>query len=603
MKPLVLGLNSTHPDASAVLANENGIIAAIAEERINRVKHCGGFPKLAINEVLRLAGARIEDVTDIAFARQPRANIGAKLAFIAKNPAVGFSVAKFRMEQHRKNSGGSFAEQLGVREDQIKAQFHNVEHHLTHIASAFFCSGYERATGISIDGAGDFCTVMLAKCEGNKIDVFQRSHPPHSLGVFYSSVCAYLGFDKFGEEYKVMGLAAYGQDRYAEEFKKLCWYDPAKGVRLNQDYFDWYKKMMDRDAEEAGLLAKDGELRAPSFYNENLVKLLGPVRKRGTPLTQRDNDMAASMQAHFERVYLDIMKHATAKTGCRDLVMAGGCALNGVANGKAVMQGLCDKIYIHPAAADDGTAAGAALYVLHAVRNVPRTPQMEHAYWGTGWSDEEIAKDVASATQGLKFTRLTPEQTLSTAADAIARGKITGWFQGREEWGPRALGNRSILCNPGWPDMKAILNARIKNREHFRPFAPAVLHERLGELYDGSHEVPFMNIVYTTRPEWRERLSAVTHEDNTGRVQTVKRTQNQRYYDLIRSFSEKSGIPVLLNTSFNENEPIVHTPAQAIACFARTKMDCLAVGNFWCEKPAEVAAKAEVISAEFSTGR
>ncbi len=583
MDPLILGLNSTHPDASAFLVNKNGIIAAIAEERINRVKHCGGFPRAAIHEVLRIAGASPADITDVAYARQPSANLGAKLAFIAKNPMFGFSLAKFRLGVHAKTKSAAFGEQLGVPDSSIKAKSHGFEHHLSHVASAFFWSGLERATAVTIDGAGDFCTIMIAKCEGSKIEVIERTHPPHSLGVFYSSLCSFIGFNRYGEEYKVMGLAAYGKDIYAEQMKKLCWYEPGKGVHLSSEYFDWYKKMGDAADEEASLANEAGELKAPSFYSEKMSELFGQPRDRSTPLTQREHDLAASIQAHFERVYMDIIRHATQRTGCRDVVMAGGCALNGVANGRLVMEGLVDRIYIHPAAGDDGTAAGAALLMLHTEYGVPRTQEVSHAFWGTGWTDEQCA--AAANAEGLKFTKLSREELMKTAIDALCRGKIMGWFQGREEWGPRALGNRSIICNPNWPGMKATLNARIKNREPFRPFAPACLFERLSELYEGGHEVPFMNIVYKTRPEWRERLSAVNHEDNTGRVQTVKRVQNEMYYDLIKGFGDKTGIPVLLNTSFNENEPIVHTPEQAVACFTRTRMDALAVGPYWCEKP------------------
>ncbi len=599
--PLVLGLNSIHPDSAAVLVNEKGIVAAICEERINRLKHCAVFPKAAINEVLAMAGAKIEDVTDIAIARDPSANRNAKLMFIAKNPRVGFSIAKTRMKLHKEASGGSFAQQMGVREDQIKATFHNVEHHIAHIASSFFCSSFDKACGVSTDGSGDFATVMIAHCEGNQIKVLKRCHPPHSLGFFYTAMCGYLGFTKYGEEYKVMGLAAYGQPEFLEQMRPICTWDPRKGVLLDQECIINYTNMFDTsdvDTMRSGLI-QNGEIMVPRMWGDKLVKMFGPARERGTPLSQRDKNMAASLQARFEEVYLDMLRDATASTGLRDVVLAGGCALNGVANGKAVMQGLLERVYIHPAAGDDGTASGAALYVLHNKLGVPRNPEMNKAYWGPEYTDEQIRPDAEAWTaKGLKFTKLDRAGIMQHAVDALCRGKIMGWFQGREEWGPRALGNRSIICNPNWPDMKAILNARIKNREAFRPFAPAVLFERLSDVYDGSHEVPFMNIVYTTRPEWRQRLSAVTHEDNTGRVQSVKREQNEMYYDLIKNFCDKTGIPVLLNTSFNENEPIVHTPAQAIACFARTKMDCLAIGNYWCEKTDDLAAKAQVISAE-----
>lgn len=596
MEPLVLGLNSSHPDSSAVLMNKHGMVAGICEERINRLKHCAVFPREAIREVLRMAGASIEDVTDLAFARDPYANKGAKLAFIAKNPRVGLNMARIRLGVNKENQQAeALHQQMGFTEAQCKFKVHHVEHHLAHIASSFFWSGFPRATAVSIDGSGDWCSVMLGKCDGNNIDVLHRTHPPHSLGVFYTTLCGFIGFNKFGEEYKVMGLAAYGKPTYLEHLRNFVRWDPARGVLLNQEYFTTYSKIQDHAERTFGTVV-DGEIMMPRMYADAVEKLFGPARQRKHPLTQRDNDMACSIQKRFEEVYIDIVKDAISRTGCRDVVLAGGCALNGVGNGRLVMEGHVDRIYIHPAAGDDGTGAGAAAYVLYNKLGVPRTPEVSHAYWGTEWTAQQCEEAVKGSD--LPFKRMDEAALMQTTVDALCQGKIVGWFQGREEWGPRALGNRSILANPAWPDMKAILNARIKNREPFRPFAPAVLEERLGELYEGSHSVPFMNIVYKTRPEWRKKLGAVNHDDDTGRVQTVRRDQNRMYYNLIKAFEARTGVPVLLNTSFNENEPIVHTPQQAIACFARTKMDCLAVGPFWCEKPESVAAKAQVISAE-----
>jgi carbamoyltransferase len=596
MTPLVLGLNSNHPDSSAVLVGPQGVIAAIAEERINRLKHCAVFPREAIQEVLRIGGASIGDVTDIAIARDPKANLNAKLAFIARNPRVGLNLARVRLAQHRQaGSGSSLASQMGVSEGQLKANIHAVEHHLAHIASAFFWSPFERATGISVDGSGDFASVMIADCRGNDIKVLRRTHLPHSLGGFYTSVCGFIGFNKYGEEYKVMGLAAYGEDRYAKEFAQLCTYDKERGVRLNPEFFTTYTRVHD-DAERT--FNTDGkEYVFPRMWSDKFEQVFGAPRQRGTELTQRDKDIACSLQRQFERVYMELIRDAVALTGCRDAVMAGGCVLNGVGNGKVLQEGLLDRIYMHPAAGDDGTAAGAASYVMHAKLGVPRTAEVTHAYWGTGWNEDQIAQAVAAS--GFAFRKLSEEELLKTVVDAFCQGKIVGWFQGREEWGPRALGNRSILAHPGWPDMKGILNARIKNREAFRPFAPAILEEKLSTCFEGNHTVPFMNIVYKIRPEWRQKLAAVNHEDDTGRVQTVRRDQNRLYYDLIKTFEARTGTPVILNTSFNENEPIVHTPKHAIDCFARTKMDCLALGPFWYEKPADLAAQAQVITSGY----
>lgn len=581
MSRLVLGINSAHGDAAAVLVGEQGIIAAIAEERINRKKHCGGFPALAVQEVLRIGGASAEDLTDIAVARDPRANFGAKASFMARNPSLGFGKAMARFKVHRevRATKDQIAEALGVRSEQITAKFHQVEHHLAHIASAFFCSPFERATGLSIDGSGDFASSMLATCEGGRIKIHRRALFPHSLGIFYTALCQFIGFDRFGEEFKVMGLSAYGVNRFAPDLREIVRVDPTAGLELNLRFFRHHTINGGMDVNE------EGEVSIPQLWNDPLIELFGPPRRRKDPLTDRDRDLAASMQIRFEEVYLDMVGQAVDKTRIRDIVMAGGSVLNSVGNGRMITERAVDRAYFHPAASDDGTAAGAALQVMFGEQEhaMPRSAALTHAYLGTEWSDDEI--EAALVASGLPYRKLFRDELLSTAAASLAKGKIVGWFQGREEWGPRALGNRSILCHPGWPGMKETLNARIKNREPFRPFAPAVRMEKLSTCFHGSHEVPFMIIVYKVRPEWKERLAAVTHEDGTGRVQSVRREDNTIYYDLITAFEERTGIPVLLNTSFNENEPIVHRPEEAIACYARTRMDALGIGSFWLEKP------------------
>lgn len=579
MSRLVLGLNSAHGDASAALIGESGILAAIAEERINRQKHCAGFPRLAVAEVLRLAGASPSDITDIAVARNTRANLAAKLRYVAARPLTGIPNAITRLTIHREVASSSklVAEALGVEDSRIAAKFHNIEHHLAHVASAFYWSPFDRATGITCDGAGDFATNLVAMCEGTRIRVLRKTLWPHSLGVFYTAICQFLGFEKFGEEYKVMGLSAYGVNRFAREMRRIVRYDREHGIQLD---LTWFRHHRTTEAMET----KSGvEVTIPRLWSDAMVSLFGPPRKRSEPITDRDRDLAASLQSRFEDIYLALVADAVEKTGVRNVVMAGGSVLNSVGNGRMITEGVVDRAYFHPAASDDGTAAGAALWVMHGVHGRPRTPEVRHAYWGTGWSDDEV--EAALKKSGLEYCRHDRERLLETAANALAQGKIMGWFQGREEWGPRALGNRSILCHPGWPGMKATLNARIKNREPFRPFAPVVRFEKLNACFHGSHEVPFMIIVYKVRPEWKEKLSAITHEDGTGRVQSVRRDENALYYDLIRVFEEKTGVPVLLNTSFNENEPIVHTPEQAIDCYRRTRMDCLGIGSYWLEKP------------------
>jgi carbamoyltransferase len=579
MSRLVLGINSAHGDASAALVDERGLVAAIAEERINRRKHCGGFPRLAVQEVLRLAGASVSDLTDIAVARDPSANLAAKLAHVARHPTVHAPRAWKRLRVHREVASSSelVAEALGVGAHRLAARFHQIEHHVAHIASAFYTSPFERATGFSVDGAGDFATSMTAACAGTRVEVRRRLLWPHSIGIFYTALCQFIGFTRFGEEYKVMGLSAYGVNSFAPEMRELIRIDRERGFSLDLEYFRHH-----RIAESMTEL-DGGEVHVPGLWSDAMITLFGPPRRAGDPITDRDRDLAASLQVRFEEVYLSLVERAVADVGSRDVVMAGGSVLNSVGNGRMITERVVDRAYFHPAASDDGTAAGAALYVYHGVHGGARAAPLRHAYLGSAWTDAQIEEALVASR--LPYRKLERGPLLAQTADALAEGKIVGWFQGREEWGPRALGNRSILCHPGWPGMKATLNARIKNREPFRPFAPAVRAEKLSTCFHGTHEVPFMIIVYKVRPEWKERLAAVTHEDGTGRVQTVRHEDNAIYYDLIGEFEKRTGIPVLLNTSFNENEPIVHTPAQAIDCFARTRMDALGVGSFWLEKP------------------
>ncbi len=600
MHRLILGLGTGHTDSAAALIDGSGILAAIAEERITRVKHAAGFPSNAIAECMRIAGADPKDITDIAVARDPKANKGAKIRFVLSNPTVGIPRIVNRFRFHRAVSSQSphqVTDALGLAPGSLAARFHHVEHHVAHCASAFYQSGFERATGLTLDGAGDFASAMIARCEGNSITPLRRDFWPQSLGAFYTAISQFIGFDRFGEEFKVMGLSAYGdKHRFQAEMRRLISYVPDRGISTNFRYF------LSRTfrGHEAMSMLRDQHIVQDRIWHENIRELLGEPRHRDAPVTQHEKDIAASLQLHFEELYLQIVDEAVRRTGIRDVCLAGGVVLNAVGNGRMITEGHVDRAYFHPACADDGTAAGAALYALHGVHGAPRTPKNENAYFGPSWTDEQIEPAVRDS--GFSVRKLTREELLETTATALATGKIVGWFQGREEWGPRALGNRSILCHPGWPNMKAILNARIKNREPFRPFAPAVLAERCGEIFEGDHEVPFMVVVYFVRPEWRDRLSAITHDDGTGRVQTVTRANNALYYDLITAFEGKTGVPVVLNTSFNENEPVVHRPQEAVACFARTKMDVLAIGSYFLEKPEGHATTRETAGAGAAEG-
>ena len=575
---LVLGLNAFHADAAAALLTDDGRVFAVAEERLNRVKHFAGLPARAVEAVLAEAGATLGDVDHLVLARDGRANLRSKLAFALRNAARLPRLARQRLENRAEVA--SVPDLLRARvAGGATARFatHRVEHHLAHAASAFFPSGFERAAIASIDGFGDFASTLRATGHDRTIEPLDRTLFPHSLGVLYTAVCQWLGFDRYGDEGKVMGLAPYGEDRLRAVFDDLVRVRPGGALELGLEYFRHHTDGVDYRFDE------EGQPTVGRLYSDRLVERLGAPRPRGAPLTGREHDVARSLQAALERAYLALLRDLHARTGLTDLCLAGGVTLNSVANGLVLEQTPFRRVFVQPAAGDDGTALGGALWHRHAVEGRPRTWTQTHAYLGRAFDDAQHDAALAphEAAGALRVARLDEAALIERAADALARGEIVGWFQGRAEWGPRALGARSILAHPGWPGMKDVLNARIKQREPFRPFAPAVLAERLGEVYEADHPSPFMLLVYRTRPAWRERLSAVDHVDHTGRVQTVTRADAPRYHALIEAFAARTGLPVVLNTSFNENEPVVDAPAEAIACFLRTRMDALALGTRW----------------------
>ena len=459
-----------------------------------------------------------------------------------------------------------------------------VEHHLAHLASAFYPSPFQEAACVSVDGFGDFVSTMIAQGSGNRIDVLDRVCFPHSLGVFYTALTQYLGFLNFGDEYKVMGLAAYGQPSYATELRRLVPGRDDGTFRLDMKYFrhlsEGVEMSWDDGAPEQGLL-----------FSPALEELLGPRRRKDDELEPRHKDLAASMQRVYEERFFALVRRALAETKSKQLVLAGGCALNSLANGRLFEHTDVEEVWIQPAAGDAGTSLGAALWAAHAVLGQPRDGWvMEHASWGPGYDEVAVRKAVAEGVPGsggrdgrhgeVSIAAAADDEVLCReTAEAVAAGEVVGWYQGRSEWGPRALGNRSILADPRRADMKDVLNLKIKRRESFRPFAPSILEERTGEWFTIDYPDPFMLKVYPIRPEKRAAIPAVVHVDGTGRLQTVSERSNPLYAKLIRSFEQVTGVPIVLNTSFNENEPIVNTPAEALDCFLRTKMDRLAMGR------------------------
>jgi carbamoyltransferase len=574
---VILGINAFHADSAACLVIDGELKFAVAEERLGkREKHSPRFPENAIRRALQESGVRLRDVTHVAIARNPKANYAQKMAYVAKRPlkAAGAVVEHFRRNTRTENMLEQLATLCGEDVAAVKFETVWVEHHLAHIASAYYLSPFESLTaGFSYDASGDFVSAMAARCEGPHIEVLDRVHLPHSLGFFYTALCQYIGFDEFGEEYKVMGLAPYGEDKHADLMREIVLLNGKSWFRLKPGYFGMH------EGGESGAMDDRNHLISGRLYSDEIVKRLGPPRKRSDPLSQREKDIARSVQVRFEEAAMHCMHKLEKLVKTDQLVMAGGCALNGVANARILRETNFKKYYNQSAASDDGTCLGAAYYCWHEVLGQQKRFYMNHAYWGPGYPDARLKQAAESSGHVVRHCASDTE-LVEAAADLIAQGKVLGWYQGRCEWGPRALGNRSILANPAIPNMKDIINAKIKRRESFRPFAPTVLKEYVSTYFEQDILSPFMMHVVKIRPEWRAKLPAITHVDGTGRLQSIDRSHNPLYYDLIEAFRKRTGIGTVLNTSFNENEPIVDTPEQAIDCFTRTDMDVLCLGHY-----------------------
>jgi carbamoyltransferase len=565
----ILGINAYHGDAAAALVVDGELVAAAEEERFNRVKHCAGFPALAARWCLEDAGLRPDDLDHVAVSRDPRANLGRKLLRTIRHGASArYLKARLDNASRIRDVGSALAEALGV--EQLRAEVHNVEHHQAHVASAFFVSQFEDAAVLSVDGFGDFASTMLAEGHGNRFEVLERVIYPHSLGIFYTAVTQWLGFPHYGDEGKVMGLAPYGKPRYLAKMRELIRLDGPL-FELGLDYFTHDKEGVDMNWDE-------GSPTIGRIYSDRLVELFGAPRDEDGELTGLYNDVAASAQAITEEAMLHLCETLYERTRLPNLCLAGGVALNAVANGRILPETPFEELYVQPAAGDSGTAVGAAFHVWNQELGRPRGFVMEHAYTGPGFTDDEI--HAALQDGGVEAERLDDDALFATVAERIAEGDVVGWFQGRMEFGPRALGHRSIVADPRSDSMKDVLNARIKHREPFRPFAPSILAERAADWYEQSYPSPFMVLVYKTASDKRARVPAVNHVDDTGRVQSVEARVEPRYHRLISEFERRTGVPILLNTSFNENEPIVMTPRDALDTFAKTRIDVLALGNF-----------------------
>ncbi|MBE7178754.1 MAG: carbamoyltransferase [Mucilaginibacter polytrichastri] len=568
----ILGLNAYHGDSSACILRDGEVIAASEEERFRRIKHWAGFPSEAIKFCLNEAGIMLQEVDHIAVSRDPKAHLTDKIF-----TALRHGLNPGNMLNRVKNLGkagsveADFMAHFGADKKHIQKKLHQVEHHRSHLASAFYPSPFDEAALLSIDGFGDFTSTMTAVGDASGIKILDSVTYPHSVGLFYTLFTQYLGFPHYGDEYKIMGLAPYGQPVFTDKILgEVIRLEENGRFSLNLEYFNHTRKGVN-------MTWQNGSPTIGTIFTEKLEALFGPARKKEEPLSDVHRNLATSVQDACEKVIFHILAHLQKTTGKKSICIAGGVAQNSVAMGKVTQHTGFEKVYCPPAGHDAGTAIGAALWVYHQTETSPVRHPQNHAYFGSVFSDDDIAAYLDS--RDIKYTRFADADLYDAVTQCLIDGGVAGWFQGRAEFVPRALGNRSIIADPRRDDARDLLNRKIKRRESFRPFAPSILFDQVPNFFEQTDDVPFMEKVFLIRPEKRSLIPAVTHVDGTGRLQTVRPEANARYYALIKNFYDKTGIPILLNTSFNENEPIVNAPAEALDCFLRTEMDMLILGN------------------------
>ena len=619
----ILGLNAYHGDSAACLFVDGKLVAAAEEERFRRIKHWAGLPTQAIDYCLREGGVTVSEIDHIAVNRKPGVNNLRRLLFVLRHrPDPRLMWQKVRNIRKAATVKEALEAHYGT---SLRAESHQIEHHHAHLASAFLVSGFEEAACLSVDGFGDFASTSFGLGRANRIEIQDRVYFPHSLGIFYSAVTQFIGFPHYGDEYKVMGLAPYGEPKFVRQMSGLVEIANNGKFKLDLRYFRHHTANVSYSwnncAPEVGKL-----------YRDEMAELLGPPRDSDAPLEQRHKDLARSAQIVYEEAFFALLLALHRRYPVPNLALSGGCAMNSVANGKVYLRTPFRKMYLPAAAGDAGGAIGAACVVAAKLEirksegvNLEREKPAEistlafrpsplcSAYLGPHFSNDEIEhllgarglhpssdcshgamsraqeEERVSQRRGYNSKLLVSHidddaELCSRTARAIAQGLVVGWFQGRMEWGPRALGNRSILCDPRRADMKEILNAKIKHRESFRPFAPSILREAVGEWFEQEDDVPFMMQVFQVREEKRALIPAVTHVDGSGRLQTVHSDTNPLYHKLISNFGSLTSVPLVLNTSFNENEPVVCRPEEALDCFLRTRMDVLVLGSFFVER-------------------
>ena len=575
---IILGLNINHADTSACIIVNGKIIAAIEEERFVRKKHYAGFPLNSIEFCLSIAKLTINDVNFITVNYSPTSNLKQKVFYIIKN-IISISTLKKILSFKNKLFHTSDLHRY-LNKNNFNGKIINVEHHMSHIASSYYNSSFENAAGLTIDGFGDFCSTGTFLCSNDKIQSLKKVYFPHSLGILYQAITQFLGFKNYGDEYKVMGLASYGDPKYLKEFEDLVQYNSKNFFLLNLDYFSHHSN------SEFSYSFSNGIPKFSNLYSKKITELLGEERNPYDKIEKRHFDIASSLQICFENIVFSILNNLYQKTKIKNLCLAGGCALNSKFNGLIKERTPFKNVFIQPNAGDAGGAMGSALHFLRKNEiNKASIHQRDNnkCYLGNSYTNEFIEDKLIKKNKLMKnysFKKLNDADLYNEVANRISKNQVIGWFKGRCEWGPRALGNRSILADARNPEIKDILNKKIKLRESFRPFAPAVLEEFANIYFDINYPSTFMLNVVNGKKIAKESVPAVVHVDNTCRVQTVSKSDNYHFYNLISEFNKLTGIPIILNTSFNENEPIVLNPDHAFDCFRRTSMDCLVLENW-----------------------
>ncbi|MEM0995132.1 MAG: carbamoyltransferase C-terminal domain-containing protein [Bacteroidota bacterium] len=569
----ILGINAYHGDSSACIYKDGVLVAATEEERLRRVKHWAGIPSKAVEFCLQAANITLAEVDHITVSKNPKAKFNEKVLYTIKKGSI-LSVLNRKRKEHAnvQTLKEDLAALLDYDVNDLKAEMQYVEHHRSHMASSFFVSPFEESAILSVDGMGDFTSTMRGTGKGNKMEVIDSVSFPSSVGYFYTMATQFLGFPHYGDEYKVMGLSPYGtpDENIMKNLRKVIKIKSDGLFELNTHYMqgankgDWTSTV-------------DGVPLIARKFGDEYIKLFGPARQKGDELTQYHKDFAASVQRVTEEVIFHMAEDLHRRTGLKNLCITGGVAQNSVANGKITDNTSFEQLYVPPAGHDGGTSVGSALFFYHQTLGHPRQEFVHQAYTGISFTNEQIEQFLQS--KGINYKRVEDDAIYDMVTDSLVNGGVIGWFQGKAEFGPRALGNRSILVDPRRADARHLLNEKIKRRESFRPFAPSILKEHTAEYFEKIDEVPYMEKVFKIKPEKHDVIPAVTHVDGTGRLQTVDQADAPRYYSLISKFAEKTGVPVLLNTSFNENEPIVNTPEDALNCFTRTKMDTLVLEN------------------------